>query len=52
MPGILGYIVLKYFVWGLGLTNNIIENMVWSVFHHIPGGGEGKNRRVYTIKKE
>ena len=41
-PEILGYIVLKYFVWGMGLTNHIIKNMVVSVFHHLPSGGEGK----------
>ena len=34
--------ILKYLAWGLGLANNIILNMVQSVFHHIPSGGEGK----------
>ena len=43
---ILGYIVLEYSLWGLGLTNHIPWNMVESIFHHPPSGVEGKNIRV------
>ena len=35
----------------MGLTNHIILNMVGSVFHHIPSGGEGKKIRVLIIKR-
>ena len=43
---ILGSNVLKYFVLGMGVTNHIILNMVVSIFHHIPSGGEVKNIKV------
>ena len=35
------YNVLEYFALGLGLANNILENIVGGVFHHLPIGGEG-----------
>ena len=37
--------VLVYFAWGLGLTNHIIQNVIASVFHHIPRGRRGEENR-------
>ena len=43
MRGILGYIVLDYFMRGLVITNKILRNMVGYVLHHLPSVGEGNN---------
>ena len=32
-----------YFAWGMVQTNNILRNMIGSVFHHLTQGGEDKN---------
>ena len=33
----------------MGITNNILQNVIRSVFYHIPQGGEGKVIRVKVI---
>ena len=33
----------------MGLTNNILQNIIEILFHHIPKGGEGNNCRVKVI---
>ena len=38
-----------YFVWGLGLKNNILQNVIESVFHQLTKEGEGKNSQVKLI---
>ena len=48
---ILGYIVLKYSAWGMSLTNNILKDMVGSVFHHLPSGCEGDNIGIWIISR-
>ena len=34
----------------MGLTNDILLNVIGRFFHHLPWGGEGNNSQVKVIK--
>ena len=39
-----------YFAYVMGLTNNILRNVIRGFFRHLPQGGEENNSRVKVTK--
>ena len=39
-----------YSVWGMGLTKNILQNVIGGIFHHLPKGGEVNNSQLNVIE--